>query len=733
MVRNLLVAISLITMTVTHMAAAAPARSSCFRDFAETHGYALGYPVAATPTPDGAGAIYLKSGPRDVVQRVFEYDIATGRERELITPEALRNGRGETLSAEEKARRERARVTVGGFTEFHLSRDGASLLLPLDGRLYVLGRADGQVTAIPGEGWIAPKFSPSGRLVAAVRERELRVVDIRTGAERTLTQGASATLQHATAEFAAQEEMGRHDGFWWSPDSRFIAYEEADLSEVEPHYLGDPTHPEKPPVQFRYPRAGTANAKVRLGIVPVEGGGTVWVSWDATAYPYLARVAWGDAGPLTLVVQNRAQTEEKILAVDPRTGQTRELWTERDAIWLDLDPGEGRPTPDMPRWLPDGSGFLWATERNGDWQLELHGPEGALLHPVMPAGLRYAALLDVDPRDGSVTVAAATDRLSRGIYRLPLAGGEATPLAAERGIHDAQFGRQHDVFVHGYNLADGRKGVDLWRRSGERVATLPSAAAEPPALPAVDYLTAGDREFDAQIVRPHDFRAGRTYPVILSVYAGPSSKQVWAAPRLSFERQCLADQGYLVVTIDGRGTPGRGRAWLRAVRGDLITIALEDQVAGLAALAARFPEMDMSRVGVMGWSFGGYFSAMAAMRRPDIFAAGVAGAPVVDWEDYDTHYTERYLGLPAENADGYRRSNVLTYAADLARPLLVVHGLTDDNVYFQHTAKLADALLAAGRPYELVLLPGTHMLNDPALRTRELERVADFFARPRGS
>jgi dipeptidyl-peptidase-4 len=285
------------------------------------------------------------------------------------------------------------------------------------------------------------------------------------------------------------------------------------------------------------------------------------------------------------------------------------------------------------------------------------------------------------------------------------------------------------MFAHGYNLGDGRQGVDLRRRDGTLVAALPSAAEPAPFVPAVEYATVGPHDFAAQIVRPRDFQAGRSYPVLLSVYGGPAAKLVWAAPRLNFERQCMADCGYIVATLDGRGTPGRDRAWLRAVAGDAIDVPLDDQVAGLRALAAQIPEMDLKRTGVVGWSFGGYFAAMAAMRRPDVFAAAVAGAPVVDWTDYDTHYTERYLGLPDENPDGYRRSDVLTYAGELARPLLLVHGVTDDNVYFQHTMKLVQALLAAGKPYELLLLPGTHMLADPMLRTREAERVMAFFDR----
>jgi dipeptidyl-peptidase-4 len=232
---------------------------------------------------------------------------------------------------------------------------------------------------------------------------------------------------------------------------------------------------------------------------------------------------------------------------------------------------------------------------------------------------------------------------------------------------------------------------------------------------------------DAAIVRPRDFAKGKHYPVILDVYAGPGHKQVLAQPDRYMIDQWMADRGCIVVAIDGRGTPGHGREWERAIRGNLIDVALADQIAGLHALARHEPAMDLKRVGVVGWSFGGYFSAMATLRKPDIFRCGVAGAPVVTWENYDTHYTERFLGLPSENPEGYRASSVLTYAADLRQPLLLIHGLTDDNVYAQHSMQLSDALFNAGKTFDFLPLLGTHMVSDPLLRLRRQTRIVEFF------
>ncbi|HEY3777771.1 MAG TPA: DPP IV N-terminal domain-containing protein [Rhizomicrobium sp.] len=729
MARDLRVlAAALMTIGFVSGATAAPS-ASCFEDVAATRSYSLGIPVKPVPTPDGKAALYLRSGPRDLVQRLYEYTLASRHERELAAPETLLGGKPEQLSAQEKARRERQRVSVKGFTDFELSRDGRRVLVSLADRLYVVARPGGAITALPGTGFLAPRLSPDGTRVAAVRNHDLHVLDVATRSDHAVTHGGSDTLLHGEAEFVAQEEMDRRDGFWWSPDSRWLAYEEADLSPVEIHYVADPLHPQTPPVAFRYPRAGTANAKVRLGIIAAGGGPTVWARWDAQRFPYLARVAWQKGGPLAILVENRAQTEERLLTVDTRTGATHLLWTERDSDWLELP----QPKPkDLPYWLSDGSGFLWASERSGDWQLERHSASGALKNAITPKGFRFDALLDIDTAGGSVVVQGSPDRLSRGIYRVPLRGGAPMPIAAERGLNTGEFGHQHAAFAHTYNLADGSQGADLRRGDGRLLATLPSKSEPPPALPRVATTTVGALGFDAEIIRPRNFHAGAKYPVILSVYGGPAGKLVWAAPRLAFPDQCLADEGFVVATLDNRGTPGRGRAWFRAVKDNAIDIPLADQVAGLKALGAKYEEMDLSRVGVTGWSFGGYFTVMAVLRRPDVFAAGVAGAPVFDWQDYDTFYTERYLGLPQANEAGYRASNVLTYAGQLARPLLIVHGVTDDNVYFEHTMKLTLALLKAGKPYDLLLLPGTHMLADPKLRATESARVANFFRRNLG-
>lgn len=696
-----------------------------FRELVETRNYSLGQPVSPKITPDGKAVIFLRGGARDPVLRLYEFTIADAKLREILTPEKLLQGAEEKLTAEERSRRERERQSLRGFTSFQLSKDGIKLLVVLSSKLYLITRADNRVTELPGQGWIDPHFSPDASTVAAVSNGEIHVIDLNTQRGAALTEGATETIQHGLAEFVAQEEMDRHEGFWWSPDSQSLAYQETDNSEVETRFIADPLHPEMPPAKNFYPRAGTKNAKVRLGIISRSGGSTRWVEWDHEKYPYLARVVWKEsAAPLCIVVQDRAQQEELLLAVDPATGATRELLREKDAAWLNLN---AKP---MPVWLKNGQEFLWTTERNGTWQVELHSADGNLVRAITPIDFNLDEFIDLSDADQSVLVAGGPDPRERHLFRFSLENkGEPQRLTRENGRHNAVFGETKENFLHRFDLLDGQTGWEILRSSdGKKIGVLPSVAERPSSLPKVELTrTKSSPAMDAAIVRPRDFKKGKQYPVILDVYAGPHHKQVLAQPDRYMIDQWMADRGYIVVAIDGRGTPGHGREWERAIRGNLIDVALTDQIAGLQALAKQEPAMDLKRVGVVGWSFGGYFSAMAVLRKPEIFRCGVAGAPVVTWENYDTYYTERYLGLPSENKEGYRSSSVLTYAADLRQPLLLIHGLTDDNVYAQHSMQLADALFNAGKTLNFVPLLGTHMISEPVLRLRRQARVMEFF------
>jgi len=701
--------------------------TSYLRDDAETRGFMLGRPTKAVPTPDGRAVLFLCAQARKPQLHLYEFDVANGRTRELIAPAQLLKGAEEKLSPEEKARRERMRVSVGGFTDFQLSKDGSRVLLSLSGKLYLLERSTREVRQInTGIGTLLdPKFSPDGQRIAYVLDHDVFVFDLGTQTERRVTIGGTDKLRHGVAEFVAQEEMGRFSGYWWSPDSRFIAYAETDHEGVEVWNVADPAKPDEPPFASYYPRPGKKNVKVRLGVIPVDGGQTVWMHWDAERYPYLTSVVWEKNGPLTLAVQTRDQRELALLEADAGSGRTTALLTERDAAWIDV-------RQDVPRWLPDGQGFLWASEKKEGWQLEWRQRTGEFHRVLAQAGDGFRELLHVDEKSGEAFFIGCPDPTQFQLYKVAPASAPVA-LTHEVGNHSGSFGEGSAVYVRTISPLDAMPRSTVHRADGSLVGELPSVAEEPPFVPRVQLTKAGaGAGFYAALVRPRNFEATQRYPVIDYVYGGPlpptwhgvvtTSMNVWLGA------QWLADQGFIVVSIDGRGTPGRGHDWERAIGKHFGSVPLEDQITALRELGRKYPELDLERVGIYGWSFGGYMSALAVLRRPDVFKAGVAGAPPADWLDYDTFYTERYLGMPDTDADAYTEGSLLTYAGSLQRPLLLIHGTGDDNVYFRHTLRLANALFRAGREFGLLPLSSmTHMTPDPVVREQLYSRIARYF------
>jgi dipeptidyl-peptidase-4 len=484
---------------------------------------------------------------------------------------------------------------------------------------------------------------------------------------------------------------------------------------------------------------------VRLGIIPVTGGDTVWVQWESQKYPYLADVRWDKVGPLTITVQDRLQHEVVLLLVDPKTSKTTELTKDMDAAWVNLH-------HDTPRWLESGKGVFWLADRGFDRELKLLDPDGkrlprTLVPPPPPPGgwngtpkrIYFQSLVDFDEKTGRLVFQGSTTPTQSHLYQVTLrpegtTDGWPKPLTTDPGVHSVTFSKDHSIYVLSTtNLKDMPK-TTVHKADGTLIGELPSVAEEPPFTPRVEVVEIGDDpSYFAAIVRPHGFDAKKKYPVVVDVYGGPGHQVALEAERNWLLDQWLADQGFIVVAVDNRGTPGRGRDWERSLYKKFGSIPLDDQVAGLQALGKKYPELDLDRVGITGWSFGGYMSALAVLKRPDIYKAAVAGAPVTDWEDYDTHYTERYLGLPKDNPDAYKEASLLTYAADLKRPLLLVHGTSDDNVYFRHTLKLADALFRAGKEFELLPLSGlTHMVPDPVVMERLHTRIAGYFQKHLG-
>jgi dipeptidyl-peptidase-4 len=699
-----------------------PLDTTYLRDHAQTRGFMLGRPIRPRVTPEGKSVLFLRSQSRVPKMGLYEFDVASGKTRELLTPEAVLKGAEEKLTPEEKARRERQRVTLAGFTTYQLSPDGKQVLVSLSGRLYLVGRKDGAVTELrTGQGTVVDaKFAPNGKSVGYVLDHDVYVIDIATQKERRVTEGGTTRKTHGLAEFVAQEEMNRFAGYWWSPDSKRIAYEESDANGVEVWYVADPMHPELPPQPTYYPRPGKANVRVRLGVISVTGGPTTWIEWERPRYPYLGAVHWHSKGGLTVVVQTRSQQEQVLLRADPTSGKTKSLLTESDPAWVNLN-------HDHPHWLPDGS-FLWTGQGKAGPQLEHREKTGELRKMLADAEEGFRDIVAVDSKAGAVVYHASTNPTEQHIFRKPLAGGKAVALSKEPGLHSAVFGKAGAAYVHVASLLNAMPRATVHRADGSLVGELPSVAENPPFAVKHEIQKVGEGTgFWTTIVRPREFDSRLRYPVIVHVYGGPTHQEVQASVSRRLIDQWLANQGFIVAAVDNRGTPGRGRDWERAVYRKFGCVPLEDQVAGLQALGEKFPEMDLSRVGVYGWSFGGYMAALSVLRRPDVYRAAIAGAPVTDWYDYDTHYTERYMGVPAKEDAAYREASLLGYAKDLNRPLLLVHGTADDNVYFRHTLKLTDALFRAGKEFNVLPLSGlTHLVPDPVVTQRLYGRFAGF-------
>jgi dipeptidyl-peptidase-4 len=704
-------------------APAAPPPDPALLLLGETRGFTAGRPTAPALTPDGSAVLFLRSGPRDRVQALYETSVATGQTRLLASPAKL--SAGAAPDAAEAARLERQRIGGVGITAFELSGDGARVLFAAGGRVFLLERATGGIRELrAAQGATDPRLSPDGREVAFVLDRDLYAVPAAGGPVRRLTSAHAGHVSNGLAEFVAQEEMGRHRGFWWSPDGTRIAFAEVNESGVDVRWRGDPARPGAGGEVVRYPPAGGTNARVRLGILPARGGRPVFARWDAGAFPYLARVIWDRGGPLAILVQDRLQTRQRLLAVDPATGATRLLVEESDPAWLNLD-------EDLPRFLPDGR-FLWLTERSGAPEVELRAPDGARLASAVPPEAGYVAFAGA-AADGTVLFTAAPDPTRTVLRR----SGPGLP------VEEVFAGAPAPATVSAVASEDGRLAVVTWKdlrrlprsavvsAAGTKLADLPSVAEEPAFSPTTELRQVGQGEDAvwAAVQRPRSQGGIERLPVLLWVYGGPAAAAGGEAaqePRLL--QQWLADQGFLVVSFDVRGTPRRGRAWERAIHRDLNRI-LGDQVAALRALAAEDPRVDLARAGIAGWSFGGWLAGLAAIERPDAFRAAVAGAPVTDWRLYDTHYTERHLGLPSVNPAGYDRASLVGRAAELAVPLLVVHGTADDNVGLENALQLAGAALRAGRTVDLVLVDGAkHGVREPLAYARTWERVAAFLS-----
>jgi dipeptidyl-peptidase 4 len=661
------------------------------RQYARTRRFTLGEPRNVTVSPDGERVVFARSrGGSDPVNCLWLLDVASGRERLVADPGALLGGATEAhLPPEEQARRERAREVAGGVVTYATDANVAAASFALDGRLFVAGLLSAGARELHVTGPVFdPRPDPTARRVAYVSGATVRIAEL-NGASRLLAgEPDDPDVSWGSADFIAAEEMGRSRGYWWSPDGERLAVARVDTSPVQRWWIGDPAHPATVPTEIAYPAAGTDNAVVTVHLLGLDGS-RVNVAWDRQTFPYLVDVLWPEPDALYVTVQSRDQRRLEVLAVDVSSGVTSGAFLDADEVWVELVPG-------TPGRLDDGR-LVMCADRDGARRLLVDGS------PVTVADLQVRAVAHAGGDQVIFTANWREEPAGVHVWRwTPTRGPEV--LVSEPGVHGATAGGD-TVVVRSAGL--DHDGSRTWIVGG---VELTSYAETPLVRPNVTLLRGGERRLATAVLVARDVADNARLPVLLDPYGGPHAQRVQSARAQFLTSQWFADQGFAVVVIDGRGTAGRGHDWERAVHLDLAAPVLEDQVDGLLAAAEADARLDLSRVAIRGWSFGGYLAALAVLRRPDVFHAAVAGAPVTEWRLYDTHYTERYLGDPSDDPAPYDRSSLLTDAHRLERPLLLVHGLADDNVVAAHTLQFSSALLAAGRAHQVLPLSGvTHM------------------------
>ncbi|MFM8553127.1 MAG: prolyl oligopeptidase family serine peptidase [Acidimicrobiales bacterium] len=682
------------------------------RQHARTQRLTLGEPRNLLVSPDGARVVFCRSaGGSDPVNLLWVLDGDSGTEQLVLDPRNLPSAVG-NITDEEKRRRERAREGAGGVVGYACDADVRTAVTVLGGQMVLVDLMTGEMS-MPGvaPGVFDARLSPDGSTVAYVRGAALCICDL-PGNETVLATGETDTVTWGSAEFIAAEEMGRHRGFWWSPDSRTIAACRVDVAPVDVWHIADPAHPSAAAVQHRYPAAGTPNASVELHLIDVRSRARVPVTLP-THHEYLNSVSWTDGG-LVVQTQTRDQRAVTVSRIDPATGDAESVWEDMDDAWVELLPG-------VP--FVDSHGHLvTCADRDGARRLVVDGtsvtPKGLQVRSVVSGGARivfvandietpwYVSLWSVNPDGTGLDRLSPIDSVVSAVSTGSVHAVRATSLSAAR----ASF------TVH----TDGRE------------IGLHSHAEEPLVRPNVRIMTLGPRNIPVAVLTPRD-GADTRLPVLFDPYGGPHAQRVVASNAAFATSQWFADQGFVVVVADNRGTPGKGSAWEREVLGDLAGPVLGDQVEIASLLPTVEPRADMSRVAIRGWSFGGYLAALAVLRRPDVFHAAVAGAPVTEWRLYDTHYTERYLRNPTHDDSAYERTSLLNDANRLERPLLLIHGLADDNVVAAHTLQLSSALLAAGCPHEVLPLSGvTHMTPQEEVAENLLLHQLAFLRRSLG-
>ncbi|SDH31940.1 MULTISPECIES: S9 family peptidase [unclassified Duganella] len=686
-------------------------------------------------SPDGARVTFLRGRDDNQFQLdLWEYNLKDKTTHRLVDSKLLVPD--ENLSDAEKARRERARTaSLKGILSYSWSPDGKRLLVPIAGNLYLIEASKpDQARMVASGNVLDPKISPQGRYVSYVRDQNLFVIDLNTGKEKQLTTDGKGTIHNAEAEFVAQEEMSQTTGYYWAPDDSAIAYKRYDEAPVPVVRRFEIFADRTEVVEQRYPAAGDPNVLVELKIVSPVSGEIRDVALGAEKDIYLVRADWSaNSKALLFQRQTRDQKKLELVSVDAASLAQKVLITETSATWISIF--------DDLRFLEDNKSFIWSSERSGRKHLYLYGLDGKLKHAITKGEWGIDRLLAVDEKNGRVFVQSNRDAvIDSQTYALKLDGSSAdkpTRVTQGDGWHDSSFARNGEVFVDTYSSPDTPPQVSIRKPDGAMIQWLEKNelnASHPygkylDAHLKTEYGTLKAKDGQTlyySIIKPSAFDASKKYPVYLSTYGGPHSQHVsrkWG----NYFDQYMAQQGFVVWRLDNRGSFRRERAFTDANYHQLGRVEVEDQLTGIEWLGKQ-SFVDAKRIGVFGWSYGGFMSLRLLAEASDKIAMGVSVAPVTDWTLYDTHYTEQFMGTPKENAAGYEYSGVYSHLDGLKSPLLLIHGMADDNVLFTNTTRMIDALVKRQVHFELMTYPGAkHGISGPVPQRHVWGNIEAFF------
>lgn len=694
-------------------------------------------PMSLKVAPDGQRVTFLKGKQEDYDQLdLWEYHIASGETRLLFDSNALGAADVE-LSDEEKARRERMRLRGKGIVSYQWSQDGRALLFPIGGDVYYhkIG-SEGAQRLLNTEAFETDiKLSPKGNYISFVRDQNLFIKHIASGRETAITSEGGGDIKFGMAEFVAQEEMGRMTGYWWSPDERYIAFTRVDESPVEVVTRAEIYADEIKMISQKYPYAGTDNVNIALAVQAIDSGERRWIDLGEEQDIYIARGQWlPSSEAFTYQWQSRDQKVLQLRRWNVADASQTTLLTERSETWVNLH-------KDL-RFLAGRDQFVWASERDGFKHLYLYNTDGELLRQLTTGDWVVDEVVAVDNTSGQVYFTGRKDTvLESHLYRVPLAGGEITRVTQREGSHSISFADDASIYIDTFSTINHPPQVSLHKASGEQLTWLEENAldATHPLTPFMkDWIEPEFGSFTSEdgvelyyrLYKPKQLKD--KHPAIVYLYGGPHVQVVansWWGQR-GLLMQYWASQGYVVFSIDNRGSDNRGVAFESPIYQQMGSIEVQDQVAGAKYLAS-LPFVDAKRIGVHGHSYGGYMTLMSMFKAGDVFAAGAAGAPVTEWRLYDTHYTERYMGDPRVDAEAYTASSVFPYTEGLQGPLLVVHGMADDNVLFSHSTRLYRHLQEQGKAFEVMDYPGEKhgISSTKAIRTHYAKTVMDFFNR----